>query len=183
MSSSLLSDPMPACGPYLPGAPSGTAPGPPAAINVAIRAAPAHALSAPPRHRHRGARNGCTGTGAGPAARHRCPHRRGLAGPRRSLVGISGTSGAGRRSAIAAGSHPMGVAVIDDERIMAMAGDGRAELSPETKRAFAAYCGKGCGPRRRGFEPREMMQDQVRHIRFDGPRRMIVALSPSVWSG
>jgi len=35
------------------------------------------------------------------------------------------------------GPHPMGVAIIDAERIMAMAGDGRTALPPEVRRAFA----------------------------------------------
>jgi hypothetical protein len=73
----------------------------------------------------------------------------------------------------------MGVAIIDAERIMGMAGDGRAELPPDTKRAFAAYCGKYAFDgsklvtRVDGASSPETMEDQVRHIRFDGPRRMI----------
>ena len=78
------------------------------------------------------------------------------------------------------GPHPMGVAIIDADRIMAMAGDGRTTLSPEVKRAFAAYCGRytfdgtEAVTRVDGASSQEMMEDQVRHIRFDGSRRMIV---------
>jgi hypothetical protein len=49
---------------------------------------------------------------------------------------------AGRDVPSPLGPRPMGVAIIDAERIMAMGGDGRAELPPEAKRAFVAYCGK-----------------------------------------
>ena len=68
---------------------------------------------------------------------------------------------AGRKVPSPLGPHPMGVAIIDAERIMAMASDGRTELPPETKRAFAAYCGqytfdgtKLVYPRRRSIKPR-----------------------------
>ncbi len=40
------------------------------------------------------------------------------------------------------GPQPMGFAIFDADRGMAMAGDGRVALLPETQRAFAAYCGK-----------------------------------------
>jgi hypothetical protein len=78
------------------------------------------------------------------------------------------------------GPHPMGVAIIDADRIMAMAGDGRTALPPEAKRAFAAYCGRytfdgtKAVTRVDGASSPEMMENQVRHIRFDGSRRMIV---------
>lgn len=78
------------------------------------------------------------------------------------------------------GPRPMGVVIIGAERMMAMAGDGRTELPVETKRAFAAYCGTytfdgtQAVTRVDGASGLEMMEDQVRHIRFDGPARMIV---------
>ena len=79
------------------------------------------------------------------------------------------------------GPRPMGVAIIDAERIMAMAGDGQTELPPEAKRVFAAYCGRytfdgtKAVTRVDGASGPEMMEDQVRHIRFNGPKHMIVA--------
>ena len=80
---------------------------------ASIRQAPAHAPSALPGHRSHGARNSCSGTGGGSAARHRCPHRGGLAGPRCVIAGSSGRSTAGRRLARVASfwrseGHPMG---------------------------------------------------------------------------
>ena len=46
-----------------------------------------------------GARNSCTEIVAEPAARRRCPHRRGLAGPRCAIVGTSDTLSADGRGA------------------------------------------------------------------------------------
>jgi hypothetical protein len=60
-----------------------------------------------------------------------------------------------------------------------MGGDGRALLPPEAKRAFVAYCGRytfdgtKLVTRVDGGSSPEMMEDQVRHIRFDGSGRMI----------
>jgi hypothetical protein len=77
------------------------------------------------------------------------------------------------------GPQPMGVAIIDGERIMAMGSDGRVELPQETKRAFVAYCGRytfdgtKLATRVDGASGPDMMEDQVRHIRFDGSKRMV----------
>jgi Lipocalin-like domain len=87
---------------------------------------------------------------------------------------------AGKKVPSPLGPHPMGVAIIDAERIMAMAGDGRTVLPPEARRAFAAYCGSytfdgtKAVTRVDGASSAEMSEDQARHIRFDGPTRMIV---------
>src|SRR4051794_5542517 len=97
------------------------------------------------------------------------------------LVEVRAFDDAGQEVPSPLGPHPMGVAIIDDERIMAMAGDGGTQLPPEAKRAFAAYCGNytfdgtKAVTRVDGASSPEMMEDQVRHIRFDGSRRMIVA--------
>jgi hypothetical protein len=78
------------------------------------------------------------------------------------------------------GPQPMGVAIIGAERMMAMAGDGRVALPPEIKRAFAAYCGQytfdgtKAVTRVDGASSPDLLEDQVRRIRFDGLRRMIV---------
>jgi hypothetical protein len=67
----------------------------------------------------------------------------------------------------------------DGERIMAMGSDGRVELPQETKRAFVAYCGRytfdgtKLATRVDGASGPDMMEDQVRHIRFDGSKRMV----------
>jgi hypothetical protein len=79
------------------------------------------------------------------------------------------------------GPQPMGIAMFDTERGMAMAADSRVNLPPETKRAFAAYCGRytfdgtTAVTHVDGASSPEMFEDQVRHIRFDGPKRMIVS--------
>ena len=105
----------------------------------------------------------------------------------RSLVGVwklveaRAFDEAGQEGPSPLGPQPMGVAIIDTERMMAMASDGRAELPPEIKRAFAAYCGRytfdgtKLVTRVDGASSPDMMADQIRHIRFDGPRHMIVA--------
>jgi Lipocalin-like domain len=77
------------------------------------------------------------------------------------------------------GPHPMGVGIIDAERIMVVGGDGCTALPPEAKRTFVAYCGRytfdgtKLVTRVDGASSPEMMEDQIRHIRFDGSRRMI----------
>lgn len=87
---------------------------------------------------------------------------------------------AGREVASPFGPHPMGVAIFDAERMMAMGSDGRTDLPSETKRAFVAYCGRytfdgtELVTRVDGASSPEMMEDQVRHIRFDGAGRMTV---------
>jgi hypothetical protein len=76
------------------------------------------------------------------------------------------------------GPQPMGVAIFDAQRVMAMGGDGRMALSPDTKRAFVAYGGKCSFDGAKlvtcvdGASSPDLLEDQVRHIRFDGPRRM-----------
>jgi hypothetical protein len=79
------------------------------------------------------------------------------------------------------GPEPMGVAIFGAERSMAMAGDGRAALPPDVAaRAFAAYCGNytfdgtKLVTRADGASSPDLREDQVRHIRFDSPTRMIV---------
>src|ERR1700749_363572 len=76
--------------------------------------------------------------------------------------------------------QPMGGAIFDAERGMAMGCDGRATLPPEIKRAFVAYCGNytfdgtKLVTRVDGASSGELWEDQIRHIRFDGPVRMTV---------
>jgi Lipocalin-like domain len=101
------------------------------------------------------------------------------------LVEVRAFDEVGRAAPSPFGPQPMGVAIFDAERVMAMGGDGRAALSPETKRAFVAYGGKytfdgtKLVTRVDGASSPELLEDQVRHIRFDGPRRMTaVPISP-----
>jgi hypothetical protein len=94
------------------------------------------------------------------------------------LVEVRAFDEVGRAAPSPLGPQPIGVAIFDAERVMAMSGDGRAALSPETKRAFVAYGGKytfdgtKLVTRVDGASSPELLEDQVRHIRFDGPRRM-----------
>jgi hypothetical protein len=85
---------------------------------------------------------------------------------------------AGREVPSPFGPTPMGVAIFDAERGMAMGCDSRTTLPPEAKRAFVAYCGRytfdgiKLVTHADGASSPELLEDQVRHIRFDGSRRM-----------
>ena len=88
---------------------------------------------------------------------------------------------AGRELPSPLGPEPMGIAIFEAERAMAMAGDGRVTLLSDVDRGpFAAYCGNytfdgtKLVTRVDGASSPAMLEDQVRHIRFDGPRRMTV---------
>lgn len=56
--------------------------------------------------------------------------------------------------------------------------DSRTTLPPEAKRVFVAYCGRYTFDGTKlvthpdGASSLELLEDQIRHIRFDGPRRM-----------
>ena len=85
---------------------------------------------------------------------------------------------AGREVPSPFGPQPMGVAIFDAERGMAMGCDSRTTLPLEAKRAFVAYCGRYTFDGTKlvthadGASSPELLEDQVRHIRFDGSRRM-----------
>lgn len=85
---------------------------------------------------------------------------------------------AGREVPSPFGPQPMGVAIFDAERGMAMSCDSRLALPPEAKRAFVAYCGRytfdgtKLVTRVDGASSPDLMDNQVRHIRFEGPGRM-----------
>jgi hypothetical protein len=78
------------------------------------------------------------------------------------------------------GPQPMGIAIFDAGRSMAMACNGSATLPPATKRAFAAYCGAYSFDGTKlvtkvdGASGPDLLEDQVRQIRFDTPTRMTV---------
>jgi Lipocalin-like domain len=94
------------------------------------------------------------------------------------LIEVRAFDETGRAMPSPFGPQPMGVAIFDVERVMAMGGDGRTALSPETKRTFVAYGGKytfdgtKLVTRVDGASSPDLLEDQVRHTRFDGPRRM-----------
>jgi hypothetical protein len=85
-----------------------------------------------------------------------------------------------QRVATSAWSGPMGVAIFNAERSMAMACNARAALPPDVERSFAAYCGNYTFDetelitRVDGASDPEMLKDQVRHISFDTAARMTV---------
>src|SRR6516164_11068485 len=70
---------------------------------------------------------------------------------------------------------------VEAERIMVIAGDGRTTLPPDgPKRAFVAYSGPYTLDGTRyvchvdsGSSP-EMFIDQIRHVRFESPTRIVV---------
>ena len=79
------------------------------------------------------------------------------------------------------GPSPMGMAIVEAERMMAVVGDGRPTMpSGSPQRAFFAYTGNyqfdgeqlvtrvDAASRPDGFE------DQVRRIKFQGPNRMVI---------
>ena len=79
------------------------------------------------------------------------------------------------------GPQPMGIAIFDTERAIATAGDGRVTLPSDVpKRIFAAYCGRYTFDGTElvthvdGASSPDMFADQVRHIRFVSPSRMVV---------
>lgn len=85
---------------------------------------------------------------------------------------------AGRETPSPFGPQPMGVLIIGAERMMAMGSDGRTTLPQQAERTFVAYCGKYTFDGTKlvthvdGASSTDLLSDQVRHIRFDGPRRM-----------
>jgi Lipocalin-like domain len=92
------------------------------------------------------------------------------------LVEVHAFGESGRDVASPVGPQPLGVAIINAERVMAMAGDGRA--TEVANRAFAAYSGNytfdgtKAVTRVDGASSPAMLEDRVRHIRFDSPARM-----------
>jgi hypothetical protein len=94
------------------------------------------------------------------------------------LVATRAFDEAGREMPSPFGPQPMGVAIFNTERGMAMGCDSRATLPLEAKRVFVAYCGRytfdgtKLVTRVDGASSPDLLADQVRHIRFEGPGRM-----------
>jgi hypothetical protein len=104
-----------------------------------------------------------------------------------SLVGIwklveaHASDEAGHEVPSPLGPEPMGVLLIEAERIMVTAGDGRVTLPPEApKRAFVAYSGPYTFDGTKyvchvdSASSPEMFVDQIRRVRFESPTRMVV---------
>ena len=102
------------------------------------------------------------------------------------LVGARAFDEAGREVPSPLGPEPMGLLLVEAERMMVMVGDGCATVAPgPPSRAFLAYTGnyqfdgKVAVTRVDGASRSNALADQVRQISFQGPDRMvIVPLSP-----
>ena len=79
------------------------------------------------------------------------------------------------------GPQPMGGLFVEAERIMVIVGDGRVTLPPDApRRVFGAYSGPYtfdgtryvCHPD--SASSPELLADQIRGVRFEGPTRMVV---------
>ncbi len=97
------------------------------------------------------------------------------------LVEAHAFDNSGRELPSPLGPRPMGIAIFDAERAIATAGDGRVTLPSDVpERKFAAYCGRYSFDGTElvtlvdGASSPDMFTDQVRHIRFDSPTRMVV---------
>ncbi len=95
------------------------------------------------------------------------------------LVEVRAFDDAARDLAPPLGLHPMGVMIFDAHRMLGAICDGSETFPPEFQsRAFGSYCGAysfdGLELRTRvdGASKPELLVDQVRHVRFDGPARM-----------
>jgi Lipocalin-like domain len=95
------------------------------------------------------------------------------------LVEVRPFDDVGRNQSPPLGPHPMGVMIFEAKRMLRAICDGRETLPPDVpSRAFGSYCGTyifdGLELRTHvaGASTPELLADQVRHIRFDGPTRM-----------
>jgi len=95
------------------------------------------------------------------------------------LVEVRAFDDVGRDQVPPLGTHPMGIMIFEATRMLGAICDGSEKLPPDApSRAFGSYCGAYTFD---GLELRtrvdrastpELLVDQVRHIRFDGPTRM-----------
>jgi hypothetical protein len=95
------------------------------------------------------------------------------------LVEVRPFDDVGRDQMPPLGPHPMGIMIFEAMRMLGAICDGSEKLPPDVaSRAFGSYCGTcsfdGLELRTRvdGASTPELLVDQVRHIRFDGPTRM-----------
>jgi hypothetical protein len=87
----------------------------------------------------------------------------------------------GRELPLPFGPHPMGIVSFDTDRMVGVLGDARASLPPDAPpRFFVAYTGSY---RFDGAElvtqtddasRPELIVEQVRHVRFESPTRIVV---------
>jgi len=85
------------------------------------------------------------------------------------------------RAASPFGPQPMGFVIFETERTLDAICDGRTSLSPDASpRAFIAYRGTyrptGLVTRGDSASKPELIVDQVRHIRFESPTRIVATL-------
>lgn len=98
------------------------------------------------------------------------------------LISVSASDSEGRELPPPLGPQPMGFLLFEAERMIGAVGDGRLSLpSNAPSRAFAAYSGKY---RFNGEElvttadsasSPELLTEQVRHISFESPTRMVAS--------
>jgi uncharacterized heparinase superfamily protein len=104
-----------------------------------------------------------------------------LAGTTWKLIDASAFDAAGHALPSPLGPHPMGFAIFEAERVIVAVSDGRTSLPPDVQsRAFVAYTG------RYHFDGSELVTtvdgasnpdvptQQIRHLRFESPARMVV---------
>jgi hypothetical protein len=95
------------------------------------------------------------------------------------LVEVRPFDDVGRQLAPPLGQHPMGIMVFESQRMLGAICDGGGPLPPDApSRAFGSYCGSysfdGVELRTHvdGASTPDLLVDQVRHVRFDGPTRI-----------
>jgi len=102
-----------------------------------------------------------------------------LAGTTWRVVEARAFNGAGQESQ-PLGPHPIGLVIFEVERMLVAVTDGRASLPPNSPaRFFLAYTGTyrfdGAELVTRADDASrpELVVDQIRHIRFESPTRMV----------
>lgn len=98
------------------------------------------------------------------------------------LVSTSATDAAGNKVSVPYGPRGMGIVTLtNDGRMMAVLVDGRASLPEGTKREYASYCGNYTfdgttlvTKTDASSDPSRFTSDQVRKVRFDGDRMILV---------
>ena len=104
-----------------------------------------------------------------------------LAGTTWKLIEASAFDEEGHELALPLGSHPMGFAMFEAERVIVAVSDGRLSLPSDVQsRAFVAYTGSYHFDGSEivttvdGASSPEVPAQQIRQIRFESPTRMVV---------
>ena len=98
------------------------------------------------------------------------------------LVAATTTDAGGNQVAVPYGPRGMGiVSLTGDGRMMAVLVDGRAKLADGTRREYSSYCGNYTFDGSTlittvdaALDPARMGSQQVRKVRFDGDRMILV---------